>query len=151
MQAKNLEFLITGDEKASFTHRYHTGSGKNRRARSKKVSMAATLISSKVNAMTFGGPLMPGDYVIPFEFILPLGLPASIMFKNNETLAKPKANIRYGVKAVIENHDGTQLFYDHMLIVHEPPVPFIQNQSLQQKFPIQTWGCMQKGQTELAV
>jgi len=54
---------------------------------------------------------MPGDYTIPFEFDLQNQLPASIMWARKDHHDKPKANVKYSVKARLLTHSKQYLKY----------------------------------------
>lgn len=45
--------------------------------------------------------LIPGDFVIPFQFKLPQDLPASLYYRDPSNHFTPLAKIRYSVKAYI--------------------------------------------------
>lgn len=131
MDAKNLEIKISGKEKASFlrreTEHYHENGEQKTRQVTKKEKCFKQLIDVTAHCFAFGSRLMPGDYTVPFEFTIPAHLPASIMYHNIHHHDKPKAHIKYNVKAIVHNHDRTQLKYKQMLILHEPPVAFQEN------------------------
>jgi hypothetical protein len=124
MDAKWLEIKISGKEKASFMRDETYKQGDETRTRKVKERMSRCLLDVKAHCFTFGTQLMPGDYSVPFEFTLPATLPSSIMYHNKHHHKRPKAHITYFIKAVIENHDRTQLKYKQMLVLHEPPVAF---------------------------
>lgn len=115
MDAKFLEIKISGKEKASFlrhhTENYEVNGERRTRERTEKVKMFRTYIDVRANCFTFGSSLMPGDYTVPFEFTLPPNIPSSIMYQNLNHRERPKAHIVYKIKAIIENHDRTQLKY----------------------------------------
>lgn len=83
---------------------------------------------------------MPGDYSIPFQFHLPMGIPSSIYYKNTFGLKKPKAKVKYTIKTVL--HGGDTMKYKQVLIVREiPREEFAQlTQSMENK--ITTWCCV---------
>ena len=75
-----------------------------------------------------GGESDPGEllYVIPFQFLLPNGCPASIYLNNRDHLQRPKAKIKYWVKARIVDFidDETNLIAKCkkcLTITEEPP------------------------------
>lgn len=65
----------------------------------------------KGRCFTFNGPLYPGDYTIPFEFTLPPQLPSSIMYRNDRIRERPKAEVNYRIKAILETIDRRVLKY----------------------------------------
>lgn len=86
-----------------------------------------------------------GDFTIPFEFKLPDHIPASIMYKNENTKEKPKSVVQYSIRSKIINHDGTYLKYKQMLVVHEPPVPFEAEAWKQHSVNLMSYCCCDKG------
>ena len=50
--------------------------------------------------------LVPGDYVIPFSFVLPHGIPSSLYYKNHSIFEKPKGKVKYHIKAILNGHHG---------------------------------------------
>lgn len=139
MQAKHLEVRLKGKEKMSF---WRTTGGKNKRRH--KVKTSKMLINFRAVCHTFDpalGPLPPGDYTIPFEFTLPLGMPASIMYHNINHHDMPKAVVKYSFKAKIVNHDKSILKYKQLIVVHEPPVAFNPETVASQIVPIKSCCC----------
>jgi len=84
---------------------------------------------------------MPGDYVIPFEFTLPLNLPSSINYKNNIG-DKPKAKIKHTIKAIINMKNGKIMKYKQLLVIHENPVEFKQDANSNVTVDLNTWCCI---------
>ena len=65
---------------------------------------------------------MPGDYCIPFAFMLPPGVPSSIFYKNHNHLKKPKAKIKYTLKTILHSHHHhDNMKYKQVIIVREAP------------------------------
>ncbi len=64
--------------------------------------------------------LMPGDYCIPFSFYLPPGLPSSLLFKPHHHTKKPKAKIKYHVKAYLRS-SACPMKYKQIMTVQEAP------------------------------
>ena len=81
----------------------------------------------RATCFTFQGPLNPGDYTIPFDFNLPNQLPASILWARKDHHDRPKASVKYSIKARIVTHDKKYLKYKQMLVIHEQPVTFQAN------------------------
>ena len=64
------------------------------------------ILHYKQPCFTFSVPtLMSGDYTIPFQFQLPQGIPSSIMFQGTGQ-KKPKAKVKYCIKAVLQDHSN---------------------------------------------
>lgn len=95
---------------------------------------------------------MPGDYTIPFSFILPPGLPSSMNFKDESVHAKPKAKVKYHVKAVLNDHSGhTMMKYKQVLIVREQGDSYQVNINTAQENRISTWCCVDQGPSRIGV
>lgn len=92
-------------------------------------------------------PMEPGDYTIPFEFTLPSRMPASILYNDKTTWQRPKAKIRYSVQAIMHSHDGSIMKYKQMIMVHQPPVAFVQDQIHAANKVINSWCCIGKGKS----
>ena len=142
LSAAYLELGIKGDEKCSYWHTVHRKDKKSTRV---KKQSQRKIIEWRGTCFTFTQLLNPGDYQIPFSFVLPPGLPASIMFKNFHHVDKPKAKIAYYVNAILHNHDGLAMSYRQMLVIHQPPVPFQQDSVLQNTSSVTTWCCVEQG------
>lgn len=71
---------------------------------------------------TFAVPtLVPGDYAIPFSFVLPQGIASSFNYKNPHIDAKPKAKVKYYIRAALKGHHGhNHMKYKQVLIIREP-------------------------------
>ena len=96
--------------------------------------------------------LMPGDYTIPFAFQLPPGLPSSMIFKDTNNTAKPKAKVKYHVKASLEDFYGkSTMMYKQILIVREMGDTFQTNISQTQEHRISTWCCVDQGPSRVSV
>lgn len=67
---------------------------------------------------------MPGDYTVRFSFLLPDDVPSSINYKNSESKSKPKAKVKYYVKAILVAGDNldTHMVHKQVLIVREKPM-----------------------------
>ena len=63
------------------------------------------------------------------------------MYKNCEDRDIPKAKITYKVKAVIHTHEGHQMKYQQMLVIHEPPVAFVADAESTHTAHLTTWCC----------
>ena len=55
--------------------------------------------------------LLPGDYVIPFNFPLPAGIPSSMFYHNKHDWDKPKSKVKYHIKAKLHTHHGSEMSY----------------------------------------
>jgi len=154
-QAKELKMRITGKEKCSFLRRETITRERNGERHSETIThhekYKKTLIDVSAHCFAFGSVLMPGDYIVPFQFTLPHTLPASIMYNNKHHHDRPKAIIQYNVKAVLTTHHQGDLKYKQLLVIHEPPVPFRADEQHTQKVGITTCCCMNQGTTDMSV
>ena len=107
MNASTLEIKVKGKEKAKFIRYYSNGQS----TWSECIRYEHKHIEFKGVCFTFNGPLNPGDYTIPFEFDLPNDIPGSICFRDDTRMEKPKAEIKYTVKAVLNTVDNRVLKY----------------------------------------
>jgi len=93
-----------------------------------------------------GGFLQPGSYAVSFQFVLPIGMPSSINFKDNRDRAHPKAKIKYYVKTFVNTVDPhDKMKYKQILAIREPPVPFKMNEQQAEESHVTTWCCVDQG------
>jgi hypothetical protein len=143
MAASTVEIQIKGKEKASYI--LHTADG------SAKCRFDNRILDFKGTAFQFHETLEPGDYTIPFEFMLPDHIPASIYFKAHHSIEKPKSIVKYTIKGILHGHDGRDLAYKQLLVLHEHPVAFQENYSQMQTVAISNCCCINKGSTNMSV
>ena len=61
-----------------------------------------------------------GQYVLPFSFALPDGIPSSIFFKDKHTDGNPKCKVKYFIKAKVHGVGGDEdMKYKQVLTVNE--------------------------------
>jgi hypothetical protein len=90
--------------------------------------------------------LVPGDYSIPFSFIIPPDLPSSFQFIDQHIWQKPKGKVKYTIKASMVNADFKELMrHKQVLILREMGDAFQQNISYTDENNISTWCCMSQG------
>ena len=77
------------------------------------------MLEFKGVCFTFTEMLVPGDYTIPFDFTLPEDIPGSVCFRDDTKNEKPKCEVKYTVKAILNTVDNRMLKYKQMLVVHE--------------------------------
>lgn len=125
-----------------------------------KKKASRRLLDYKQNCYEFKEDIQPGDYAFNFEFQLPHDLPASIYYLNKDHNQKPKAKVRYSIKASILTEDKRAIAYKQMLIVHEPPnaKKGILEADDEDQFhlfdntkQLSTCGCFNKGKSSLKV
>lgn len=94
--------------------------------------------------------LMPGDYTIPFQFMLPPNLPSSFQFMRHEMHQKPKGKVKYHVKAFVEDHHGKTIMKNkQVLIVREQGDNFQTNINRTDEHNITTWCCVNQGRSRI--
>ena len=73
--------------------------------------------------------LNPGSYAVSFTFALPVGMPSSIYYKDTRIRERPKAKIKYFVKAIVHavnKHEDMK--YKQVLAIRGRPVQFKTNE-----------------------
>ena len=104
------------------------------------------LIKFRGICWTFASKLEPGDYTLPFEFHLPADIPASIIFEDTDHLNKPMAKVKYSITSILNlNNNKSILKYKQWLIVHEPPVEFVEGRIMTSSVPLRTCCCNDQG------
>lgn len=125
IEARYIELEITGKEKVSIVTRVHRDNDwHDDKHKSKKV-----LYHTKQPCFTFAVPVLsPGDYAIPFSFQLPQGIPSSLFYKNKHIQGKPKAMVKYQIRANLKgHHDKSLMKYKQVLVIREYDVAFQTN------------------------
>jgi hypothetical protein len=98
---------VKGAEKVSWIERVTRHVDGRSEQHDEKRKAKKDVFKFKQPCFTFGVPtLMPGDYTIPFSFILPSNLPSSMNFKDSHIHAKPKAKVKYHIKAEMLDHSS---------------------------------------------
>ena len=105
----HIDLEVKGGEKASFEERVR----RNDEWHDEKRKTKKTLLHFHHPCFTFAVPtLAPGDYAIPFSFTLPAHVPSSLYYKNKHIQAKPKAKVKYHIRATLKGHNNhTQMKY----------------------------------------
>ena len=110
------------------------------------------LIDFKQTVFVFPeGGLQPGDYTIGFEFMLPLGLPASMHFDQKQGYLDCEAKVTYKVITHLCDHSGNKMEYKSMILVQEPPVEFIPGGGGKWEGEVSAYCGSKKGKTTLHV
>lgn len=128
--------------------------GKHVRVRTKKVwrKSARNIIAQDFHVYRFPSPvLFPGDYQVPFQFTLPLGIPASIFYKNDAILKHPEGKIKYTVQARLARY-GTftkEITYRQVILVRENPKGFAQLINQESTYQLTTWCCLNQGTSKI--
>lgn len=116
IDATDIQIHVKGKEKLNF----ETGEGKSKAYHSHK----KLLFEFKNEVWKFEGTLQPGDYTLPFEFMLPASLPASCVFSKSNDFNRPRIKVKYAIKSTISTPDNKAITYKQWLIIHESPVAF---------------------------
>lgn len=125
IEAKSVDIQVKGKEKGSFLDIHYetvTENGNSRQERREiKRKMGKTIIDFTAPCFNFATSILnPGDYSIPFAFQVPGGLPSSLNYKNSHVERKPKAKVKYHIRASLSDHHGhAHMKYKQVLIVRE--------------------------------
>ncbi|CDW76035.1 UNKNOWN [Stylonychia lemnae] len=96
--------------------------------------------------------MIPGDFVIPFQFQLPQGVPATIFIKQEKHSKKLKGFIKYYIRgSLITVKDIPEMGYKQGLVVREKLQDDKIQSRVQQGFKIKTWCCLNKGISSLEI
>ena len=121
---RHIEIEVKGKEKCAFTRFWMEQEGDRQVERSHRHKMEHKFLHYDQVVYTFPeGYFNPGAYVIEFSFNLPEGIPSSINTHVKNVRERPKAKIKYFVKAKVHGFDrNDNMKYKQVLIVREPPV-----------------------------
>jgi hypothetical protein len=146
-QANCIEIEVKGQEKVAFTRYYMENEGDRQVERSERVKASKRFAHFKEPVYPIpGGQLAPGLYQVRFQFVLPDKMPSSINFKDKSTRERPKAKIKYFVKAVLKTgFFENNMKYKQVLAIREPPVQFKMNEQQAENANIKTWCCIDQG------
>ena len=117
LEVKHIDLEIKGKENASFETRVH----RDNEWHDEKHKTKKTLWHFHQPCFTFAvSVLAPGDYAIPFSFQLPSGIPSSLYYKNKHIQAKPKAMVKYHIRASLkDHHNHSHMKYKQVLVIKE--------------------------------
>lgn len=110
LMARELQIRVTGKERSAFTLSEYVEEGEDRTGgyhEDRCYESMRYVIDNVFTGHHFYGPLMPGDYAIPFNFVMPGDVPASIIWEDQMNHAKPEAELTYKIRACIINVDGS--------------------------------------------
>ena len=126
-----IEIRVKGVEKAAHTRFYQeqvdqgNGQGTQSVERSERVKMRRVFLEYKQPIFNMNGMLNPGSYEVDFSCTLPVGLASSLHFFDTSRRERPKAKVRYFIKATLHsNNSASNMKYKQILMVREPAVPF---------------------------
>ena len=99
------------------------------------------LYTNPVFVFTFP-QLLPGDYSIPFSFMMPAGLPSSFQFIDHGIWQQPKGKVKYSIKArMLDHHDKEIMKHKQVLILREQGEAYKENITHTDENNISTWCC----------
>lgn len=118
IDVSTIDLEVKGGEKASFTERVH----RDNEWHDEKRKTSKTLLHFHHPCFTFAvSTLVPGDYAIPFCFTLPQGIASSLFYKNKHHNAKPKAKVKYHIKATLKGHSNKiHMKHKQVVVIREP-------------------------------
>ena len=151
--SRDITLEVKGAEKVSWIERVTRHVDGRTEQEDEKRKAKKEVFKYKAPCFTFTVPhLAPGDYTIPFSFQLPGSLPSSMNFKDSHTHAKPKAKVKYHIKAVLNDLSGKEVMkYKQVLIVREQGDAFKMEIKKEQENRINTWCCVDQGPSKLVV
>lgn len=113
---------VKGKEKVRFEMRYHHGH------RTDYVERKGIMrfLDFEDDAFKFNGqPLMPGHYIIPFEFKLPTDIPSSMQFKDERHKDKPCMKIKFHIRVnLLCQNEQDNMLYKQIMVIRTAVPPF---------------------------
>lgn len=152
VQASHIELEIKGGEKCSFTRHYTTTHDGNVQHHSEKLKHSKKFLEYKNRVFDImGGVLQPGIYQVDFQTELPHNIPSSLNFKHNHGQEKPKAKVKYYVKATLKTPDKhDEMKFKQVMIIREKPVNMVVGEAQSETSHIKTWCCVDQGQSTMS-
>lgn len=150
-EPKQIILYVRGVEKVSFmdneTRTHEVDGRRETRTVVVKRRHKKEIFKQEVPAFVFTAPLLqPGDYSIPFSFVMPAGLPSSFQYIDQHIWQKPKGKVKYTIKArMIDSHTKELMRHKQVLILREQGEAFQQNIVHTDENNISTWCCMSQG------
>ena len=151
--ARGISLEVKGGGKNGFTRFWHEtethGETTTVVERHEKMKHAKKFLNYKQLVWMSPQQIMPGDYTIGFNFLLPNKLPSSFMFKGKKhDREAPKAKVKYFAKAVLDC-EGEDMKHKSVLIIREKATSAKSDISLSETSEIKTWGCCAQGTSKL--
>ena len=148
---RDIEIEVKGKEKVAFTRYWTEQEGDRTVERHHRHKMEKTFLRYHEPVYRFPeGFFNPGAYVIEFSFNLPIDLPSSINTHMKDVRERPKAKIKYFIKAKVNAFDPRDnMKYKQVLIVRERPVEFKMGEQQQETSNITTWCCVDQGTSSM--
>lgn len=148
--AQYIEIEVKGKEKMAFTRYWTEQDGDRTVERSERVKADKKFLEYKQPVFQVpGGFLQPGAYTVEFSFHLPMGLPASINMHDKRRRERPKAKVKYYIKAKLHNGGAQDMKYKQVIAIREPPVAFKMNDQQSELSEIKTWCCIDQGTSQM--
>jgi hypothetical protein len=140
LEVSQIELDVQGKEKVSFV----TRENRDNEWHDDKHKHKKILWQFKQPCFTFSvSHLAPGDYAVPFSFSLPAKIPSSLYYKNKHIQAKPKACVKYHIRASLKNHHHHSLMkFKTVMVIKEHDVAFEVGKKTTSELPITTWCCV---------
>jgi hypothetical protein len=149
--ARQVLIEVKGTEKVGFVDfEYKTHEGRQERVEVKR-KHERTIFMFTAPCFTFTVPqLQPGDYTIPFSFVMPPNLPSSLQFIRHHMTAKPKAMVKYQIKgSLVDDHAKVLMKHKQVLILREMGESFETNITRTDEHNITTWCCVNQGSSRI--
>ncbi|CDW71388.1 UNKNOWN [Stylonychia lemnae] len=90
--------------------------------------------------------LQPGDYAVPFQFNLPLGIPATMFLNDPKHRDHPKMKVKYTLRANLKNKVKKNLmFFKQIIKVVEPIIEYKQDLQNVSERKVTTCCCINQG------
>jgi hypothetical protein len=156
VECSHIELEFKGGEKCAFT-RYWTeterhGDETRMVERHEKLKHSKKFLEYKANVFQIqDGMLQPGVYQVEFATQLPDHIPSSLYFKDKHSREKPKAKVKYYVKAKLHCHDKhNDMKFKQTLVIREKPVNLVTGDAQEETSHIKTWCCIDQGRSTMS-
>ena len=112
------------------------------------------IIDFNGTCFVFQYELEPGDFTIPFEFVLPAKIPGSVMFRDDTMRESPRAEVKYYIKSIItyKDNDLEPVIFRSLLKVLEQPSEDSKSYIVPKTITTSRFlGCLMKGETTVSL
>ena len=150
--ASHIEIETKGQEKTSFKRFwFETDEEGHAEEKSEKCKQKKKFAHYKQRVFEIPDhQLMPGNYVIDFQFQLQEGLPSSFNLKDKKRREEPKAKVKYYVKTkLITFNEDDEMKYKQVLAIREKPVNFESYAEKQERVHMKTCCCCDQGHCQM--
>ena len=144
VEASHILLEIKGGEKCSFIRHWTEQDGDRTVHRHEKLKHSKKFLHFKDKVFDIqGGALQPGVCQVAFQTQLPNGIPSSLNFKYTGQREKPKAKVKYYVKATLWTADKKDAMkYKQVLMIREKPEDMRVGEAQAETSNIKTWCCI---------